>query len=59
MSAATDSAMTDNLVSGFRLVPCCDYHMLRDYLYQNGRAHVGRWSLMIISINQMRIGINH
>jgi len=42
MSAATDSAMTDNLVTGFRLSPCCDYHMLSNYLYQNGKAHVGQ-----------------
>ena len=43
MSSATDNAMTDNLAPGFRLSPCCDYHLkVRDYLHQNGRAHVGQ-----------------
>mgnify|MGYP001411543265 CR=1 FL=1 len=42
MSAATDSAMTDDLVPGFRLSPCCDYCMLKNYLLQNDMAHVGQ-----------------
>lgn len=42
MSSATDNAMTDNLAPGFRLSPCCDYQMLRDYMEQNPKAHVGQ-----------------
>ena len=42
MSAATDNAMTDNLVPGFRLSPCCDYHLLSEYLKQNIEAYVGQ-----------------
>ncbi len=42
MSSATDNAMTDNLAPGFRLSPCCDYQMLRDYIEQNPKAHVGQ-----------------
>ena len=42
MSAATDNAMTDNLASGFRLSPCCDYHLLSEYLKQNIEAYVGQ-----------------
>lgn len=42
MSAATDNSMTDNLVPGFRLCPCCDYYMLSNYLLQNNMAHVGQ-----------------
>ncbi len=42
LSAATDNAMTDNLAPGFRLSPCCDYNMLRDYMSQNSDAFVGQ-----------------
>ena len=42
MSAATDNAMIDNLVPGFRLSPCCDYHLLSEYLKQNIEAYVGQ-----------------
>ena len=42
MSAATDNAMTDSLVPGFRLSPCCDYHLLSEYLKQNIEAYVGQ-----------------
>jgi len=42
MSAATDNAMTDNLAPGFRLSPCCDYHLLSEYLKQNIEAYVGQ-----------------
>jgi purine-nucleoside phosphorylase len=42
LSAATDNAMTDNLAPGFRLSPCCDYTMLRDYMSQNSDAFVGQ-----------------
>ena len=41
-TAATDNAMTDNLASGFRLSPCCDYHLLSEYLKQNIEAYVGQ-----------------
>ena len=42
LSAATNNAMTDNLAPGFRLSPCCDYNMLRDYMSQNSDAFVGQ-----------------
>ena len=42
MSSATDNAMTDNLAPGFRLSPCCDYSMLRNYVEQNDKAYVGQ-----------------
>ena len=42
MSAATDNSMTDNLAPGFRLSPCCDYHLLSEYLKQNNQAYVGQ-----------------
>ena len=42
MSAATDSAMTENLIPGFKLCPCCDYHLLKNYMKQNPIASVGQ-----------------
>ena len=42
MSCATDSAMTDNLVSGFKFSPCCDYNLLKNYMDTNPKAHVGQ-----------------
>ena len=42
MSAATDSAMTENLIPGFKLSPCCDYHLLKNYMKQNPIASVGQ-----------------
>jgi len=42
MSAATDSAMTENLIPGFKLSPCCDYNLLKNYMSQNPIAKVGQ-----------------
>lgn len=42
MSAATDSAMTENLIPGFRLSPCCDYISLKSYMSVNPIASVGQ-----------------
>lgn len=42
MSCATDSAMTDNLVSGFKFSPCCDYKLLKNYMNINSKAYVGQ-----------------
>lgn len=42
MSCATDSAMTDNLVSGFKFSPCCDYQLLKNYMNINPNAFVGQ-----------------
>ena len=42
MSCATDSAMTDNLISGFKFSPCCDYQLLKNYMNINPKAFVGQ-----------------
>ena len=42
MSCATDSAMTDNLVTGFKFSPCCDYELLKNYMDINPKAFVGQ-----------------
>ena len=42
MSCATDSSMTDNLVSGFKFSPCCDYELLKNYMDINPKAFVGQ-----------------
>ena len=42
MSSATDNAMTDNLAPGFRLSPCCNYSMLKNYAEQNNKAYIGQ-----------------
>ena len=42
MSSATDNAMTDDLAPGFRLSPCCNYSMLKNYVEQNNKAYVGQ-----------------
>ena len=42
MSAATDSAMTENLIPGFKLSPCCDYTSLKSYMSVNPIASVGQ-----------------
>lgn len=42
MSAATDSAMTENLIPGFKLSPCCDYASLKSYMSVNPIASVGQ-----------------
>ena len=42
MSAATDSAMTENLIPGFKLSPCCDYISLKSYMSFNPIASVGQ-----------------
>ncbi len=42
MSAATDSAMTENLIPGFKLSPCCDYRSLNSYMFFNSMAFVGQ-----------------
>lgn len=42
MSAATDNAMTDNLVPGFKLSPCCDYELFDRYMKVNPHAYVGQ-----------------
>ena len=42
MTAATDNAMTENLIPGFKLSPCCDYNLLRKYMKVNDEAYVGQ-----------------
>lgn len=42
MTAATDNSMTDNLIPGFKLSPCCDYNLLKKYMKNNDQAHVGQ-----------------
>jgi purine-nucleoside phosphorylase len=42
MSSATDSAMTENLIPGFKLSPCCDYELLNNYMSLDPTAHVGQ-----------------
>ena len=42
MSCATDTAMTDNLISGFKFSPCCDYELLKNYMNINPKAFVGQ-----------------
>ena len=60
MSAATDSAMTENLIPGFKLCPCCDYHLLKNYMKQNPiLLLLVKWFPMIISINQILNGMKH
>jgi purine-nucleoside phosphorylase len=42
MSASTDSSMTQNIVPGFNLSPCCDYSLLKKYMNINPSATVGQ-----------------
>lgn len=42
MSASTDSSMTQNIVPGFNLSPCCDYSLLEKYMNINPSATVGQ-----------------
>lgn len=42
MSASTDSSMTQNIVPGFNLSPCCDYSLLKNYMDVNPSATVGQ-----------------
>lgn len=42
LTASTDSAMTQNIVSGFQLSPCCDYTLLKKYMDTNPCAIVGQ-----------------
>lgn len=42
MSAATDNSMTNNLIPGFKLSPCCDYELLNCYMKINPQAYVGQ-----------------
>lgn len=42
MSASTDSSMTQNIVPGFNLSPCCDYSLLEKYMNVNPSATVGQ-----------------
>jgi purine-nucleoside phosphorylase len=42
MSSSTDSSMTQNIVPGFHLSPCCDYSLLKKYMDVNPSAMVGQ-----------------
>ena len=42
MSSATDNSMSDKLAPGFKLSPCCDYQLLRNYMDINPNAYVGQ-----------------
>jgi purine-nucleoside phosphorylase len=41
MTSFTDSSITDNLVSGFRFSPCCDYNLLKNFMKVCPESHVG------------------
>ena len=42
MSASTDSSMTQNIVPGFNLSPCCDYSLMKNYMDVNPLATAGQ-----------------
>ena len=41
MTSFTDSSITDNIVTGFKFSPCCDYKLLKSFLECCPDAHVG------------------
>jgi purine-nucleoside phosphorylase len=42
MSASTDSSMTQNIVPGFNISPCCDYSLMKNYMDVNQLATAGQ-----------------
>jgi purine-nucleoside phosphorylase len=41
MTSFTDSSISENLIPGFKVSPCCDYKLLKNFMEVMPNSHVG------------------